>query len=134
MKHFRRIRLAMRDRRSRLRRDVICLTLATVCLAAGFTALYGYISRPAADPAAVAARAAEEERIEALALQARRTGTILFVTFTKYCEEHRFDNQTGHTVGIDYVDCDERLARDNNASREIEKTKNVKGMLASFNK
>ena len=134
MKRLHRIRHAMRDRTSRLRRDVICLTLATACLAAGFTALYGYILRPEADPSAIAARAAEEERIEALALQARRTGTILFVTFTKYCEEHRFDNQTGHTVGIDYVDCDERLARDNNARREIEKTKNVKGMLASFNK
>ncbi|MDO8877701.1 MAG: hypothetical protein Q8M24_07400 [Pseudolabrys sp.] len=134
MKRFHRIRHALQDRTSRLRRDVICLTLATVCLAAGFTALYGYISRPAADPAAIAARAAEEERIAALALQARRTGTILFVTFTKYCEEHRFDNQTGYTVGIEYVNCDERLARDNDALREIEKTKNVKGMLASFKK
>ena len=89
---------------------------------------------PVLDEATIAARLADTQQREAKALLARRNGTILFVTAEKLCEEHRFDNLTGHTVAIDYVDCEERLARDAKAKQEAAKTANMKGMLASFKK
>lgn len=135
MKRLHSIKLAMRDRKSRLRRDVIRLTVATAFVGASLTALYGYISAPPPeDPSVAAARLAEAERLEAQEAVARRTGTILFVTFTKLCEEHRFDNATGHTIAIDYVDCDERLKSDSKAKAQGAKAKNMRGMLASFRK
>lgn len=136
MKRFNHIKKAMRDRTSRMRRDGIRLAIAMACLGAGLTAIYGYISSasPDNDPETIAARLAEEQRLDDEARQAYRTGTILFVTFTKYCEEHSFDNQTGNTVAIDHVDCEERLARDSRAKKEAAKGKNMKGMLASFKK
>lgn len=123
----------MRDRRSQMRRDVLRLSLATAFVGASLFAVYGIISTPE-DPSVAAARLAEIEKLEAEEIQAHRNGTILFVTFTKFCEEHRFDNSTGHTVGIDYVDCDERLARDTKAKAQGAKAKNMRGMLASFKK
>ena len=56
------------------------------------------------------------------------------MTFTKLCAENSFDNTTGHTVAIDHVDCDERLARDSKTKAQGAKAKNMRGMLASFKK
>jgi hypothetical protein len=134
MKRIQIMRQAVRDRTMQLRRDSATLTLATALVGASLYGLYSYVGSKTIDPdfeAAAAARIADEQRLEALA---RRKGTILFVTFGQYCEEHSFDNATGHTVGIDYVNCDERLKRESNARAEGAKAKNMKGMLASFNK
>jgi hypothetical protein len=137
MKHFNRIKRVIRERTPFLRHDGVRLVAATAIVGAALFGLYSVTASlppPVLDEATIAARAAERERAEALALQARRTGTILFVTFTKLCEEHRFDNTTGYTIGIDQVDCDERLTRDTKVTSEGAQGKNMKGMLASFKK
>lgn len=135
MKRFRLMKQAMRNRKARLRRDGIRLTLATAVVGVALFGLYVAIAGKSQDiEKREAARLAEIERLQAAKIQALRTGTILFVTFTKYCEEHRFDNSTGYTVGIDYVDCDERLARDKITKKEVATGTDMKDMLASFKK
>jgi hypothetical protein len=138
MKHFQRMLGVVRERTPFLRHDGVRLIAATAVVGAALVGLYsvtaGQPPAPVLDEATLAARLADTQRQEAKALQARRNGTILFVTAEKLCEEHRFDNLTGHTVAIDYVDCEERLAREANAKQEAAKTANMKGMLASFKK
>jgi hypothetical protein len=138
MKYVFRMVEIVRDRTPFLRHDSVRLTAAIAVVGGAFFGLYSTIERqpPALviDEGAVAARFAESQREAAKALAARRSGSILFVSADKYCEEYRFDNSTGHVVSIDYVDCEERLARDDNAKKEVAKTANMKGMLASFKK
>ncbi len=130
-----RSKLAVWARGSLLRHDSIRLTAATAVVVVSLFGLYcvtvGEPSSPVMTEATAAARLADTQRQEALAFEARRRGTILFVSTDKYCEEHKFDNVTGQTLAIDYVDCEERLARDANVNRAA-KTSNMKGMLASF--
>jgi hypothetical protein len=137
MKHLQRMLRLVRERTPFLRHDGVRLVAATAVVGAALFGLYSLTGNqppaPVLDEATIAARLAETQQRESKALLARRNGTILFVTADKLCEEHRFDNQTGHTVAIDYVDCEERLSRDI-AKQEASKAANMKGMLASFKK
>jgi hypothetical protein len=138
MKMLSRISLIARKQSAFLRHDGIRLTAATAVVGAALFGVYVWTGSPPQPPlpdeATLAARLAESQREAALALQARRTGTILFVSSYKYCEEHRFDNTTGNTVAIDYVECEERLARDAKPDKggDGSSAKNMQGMIASF--
>jgi hypothetical protein len=137
MKALVRIKQVIQERTTFLQHDGVQLAAATTFVCAALFGIYNYTGQPPApyiDEAAVAARFEESQREAALAQQARRSGTILFVSADKYCEEHHFDNMTGHTVAIDYVDCEERLSRAAEVKKEETKTAGMKGMLASFKK
>lgn len=138
MKHFHRMLRWIRARTPYLRHDGVRLTAATAVVGAALFGLYSLTGNqppaPVLDEATIAARLADTKQREAKTLLARRNGTILFVTADKLCEEHRFDNATGYTVAIEYVDCEERLSRDATPKIEAAKTANMKGMLASFKK
>jgi hypothetical protein len=138
MKQLRRIKQLIRDHTPYLRHDSVRLAAATAVVGAALFGVYSAsISQPPGpvfDEASIAARLTDTLRQEAQALAARRSGTILFVSTDKFCEEHRFDNVTGQTVAIDYVDCEERLSRETNVQPEAGKTASMKNMLASFKK
>ncbi|MDO9412450.1 MAG: hypothetical protein Q7T81_07745 [Pseudolabrys sp.] len=137
MKILGRIKQVIRERATFLQHDGVQLAAATTFVGAALFGIYNYTGQPPApyiDEAAVAARFAESQREAALVRQARRAGTILFVSADKFCEEHHFDNATGHTVAIDYVDCEERLSRNADIKKEEAKTAGLKGMLAGFKK
>ena len=138
MKRFYRMKQIFRQRTSLLRHDGIRLTAATAVVGAALFGLYSVIGGqppvPVIDEAALAARLTDALRQQTKAAESRRVGSIVFVTAEKYCEEYKFDNATGHVVGIDYVDCEERLTRDADVKKEVAKSANLKGMLASFKK
>ena len=85
--------------------------------------------------AKVAAAGADDvvRRNEALA-RAHRMGSILSLSPYQYCELHRFDNLTGNTVAIDYVDCEATAEKQITADTLAAKTENLKGVLSSFKK
>lgn len=119
------------------RRDGVRLTVATLIVAAALLGLYGTLSGlPMMMKVPVVDEAAALRRIEAQ-MQARRIGSILFLAPDRFCEEHSFDNFTGNTVSIQYIDCDGRLAGRAEADATAAKTgntQNMQDMLASFKK
>lgn len=119
------------------RRDGVRLAVATAIVAAALLGLYGSLSGlPMMMKVPVVDEAAVLRRIEAQA-QARRIGSILFLAPDRFCEEHSFDNFTGNTVSIQYIDCDGRLAgrtAADTAAAKAGNTQNMQDMLASFKK
>lgn len=119
------------------RRDGVRLTVATLIVAAALLGLYGSLSGlPMMMKVPVVDETAALRRIEAQA-QARRIGSILFLAPDRFCEEHSFDNFTGNTVSIQYIDCDGRLAgriAADTAAAKTGNTQNMQDMLASFKK
>lgn len=119
------------------RRDGVRLTVATMIVAAALLGLYGSLSGlPMMMKVPVVDETAALRRIEAQA-QARRIGSILFLAPDRFCEEHSFDNFTGNTVSIQYIDCDGRLAgriAADTAAAKTGNTQNMQDMLASFKK
>ena len=119
------------------RRDGVRLAVATLIVAAALLGLYGTLSGlPMMMKVPVVDEAAALRRIEAQ-MQARRIGSILFLAPDRFCEEHSFDNATGYTVSIQYIDCDGRLAGRTEADPAAAKagnTQNMQDMLASFKK
>lgn len=118
------------------RRDGVRLAVAIVAMTGVLLGLYGSIAGlpwmrvPPVDEAAAL------RRIEAQ-IQARRIGSILFLAPDRFCEEHSFDNLTGNTVSIQYIDCDGRLAgriEADAAAARTGNTQNMQNMLASFKK
>lgn len=117
------------------RRDGIRLAVATAIVAAALAALYGLVgempfTRIPVDDAAAA------RHIQA-AIEARRIGSILFLSSDRLCEEHRFDNQTGNTVSIDFVDCAARLEHGTGTDLQAAKAAKAAGlqnMFSSFRK
>ncbi|HEY0301702.1 MAG TPA: hypothetical protein VGC36_10230 [Rhizomicrobium sp.] len=85
-------------------RFAVAVTLGAVAL----FALYGLVAGTPFLKVEPVDEAAEMRRIEAQA-QARRFGSIVFLTSERMCEEHRFDNSNGYTVAINYVDCEARM-------------------------
>ena len=116
-----------------LRRDGVRLAVATTIVAGALVALYGLIGNSPFAKIAAVDEAATLRRIEAQ-IQARRIGSILFLTSDRLCEEHTFDNVTGYTVSIDHVDCETRLENKNKIEAQTAKTASMQGMLASFRK
>ena len=118
------------------RRDGVRLTVATLIVAAALLGLYGTLSGLPMMKVPVVDEAAALRRIEAQ-MQARRIGSILFLAPDRFCEEHSFDNVTGYTVSIQYIDCDGRLAgrtETEPAAAKAGNTQNMQDMLASFKK
>jgi hypothetical protein len=115
------------------RRDGLRLLVATLVMAGALAGLYAFID---AQPVAKVAAAGADDvvrRNEALA-RAHRMGSILFLSPYQYCELHRFDNLTGNTVAIDYVDCEATAEKQITADTLAAKTENLKGVLSSFKK
>lgn len=115
-----------------LRRDGVRLAIATAVVAAALAALYGAVgeisfARIPVDEATVARRIQAE-------IEARRIGSILFLSSDRLCEEHQFDNRTGNTVSIDLVDCATRLERGNGADLQAAKAAGMQNMFSSFRK
>lgn len=119
------------------RHDGVRLAVATVTVAAALLGLYGTLSGlPMMMQAPDVDEAAALRRIEAQ-MQARRIGSILFLAPDRFCEEHSFDNVTGYTVSIQYIDCDGRLAgrvEADPAAAKAGTTQHMQDMLASFKK
>jgi len=116
-----------------LRRDGMRFALAATVVVGALVALYGLIGTSPFAKVAVVDEAAVMRSIEAQ-IRARRIGSILFLTSDRLCEEHAFDNVTGYTVSIDYVDCETRLENKNKIEAQAAKTASMQGMLASFKK
>ena len=114
------------------RRDGVRLAIATAVVAAALAALYSLVgempfTRIPVDEAAAARRVEAE-------IAARRVGSILFLSSDRLCEEHQFDNRTGNTVSIDFVDCAARLERGTGVDLQTEKAAGQQNMLSSFKK
>ena len=115
------------------RRDALRLALATTLLAGALAGLYFFIgSQPLPQVAAI--DDGEVLRRNEAQAQARRMGSILFLSPYQFCELHRFDNQTGNTVAIEYVDCEETVEKQITADTLGAKTENMKNVLSSFKK
>ena len=115
-----------------LRRDGVRLVVATALVAAALAAIYNVVgnlpfARIPVDEATLARRIQAE-------IEARRIGSILFLSSDRLCEEHQFDNRTGNTVSIDVVDCEARLERGNGADLQAEKATGMQNMFSSFRK
>ena len=115
------------------RRDGLRLAVATLLMAGALVGLYAFIG---AQPATKVAAVDEGEvlRRNEAQIQARRMGSILFLSPYQYCELHRFDNLTGDTVAIDYVDCEATAESQITAETLATKTENMKNVLSSFKK
>ncbi len=115
-----------------LRRDGLRLVVATAVVAAALAALYNLVgdmpfTRISVDEATVARRIQAE-------IEARRIGSILFLSSDRLCEEHQFDNRTGNTVSIDLVDCAARLERGTSVELQAAKAAGLQNMFSSFKK
>ena len=115
-----------------LRRDGIRLAVATVLVAAALAVIYSIVGKTPftsvpVDEAAVARRIQAET-------EARRVGSILFLSSDRLYEEHQFDNRTGNTVSIDFVDCAARLDRGSGADLQAAKAAGLQNMFSSFKK
>jgi hypothetical protein len=118
------------------RRDGLRLAVAILLMTGALLGLYGSIAGLPLMKVPVVDEAGALRRIEAQA-QARRIGSILFLAPDRFCEEHSFDNFTGNTVSIQYIDCDGRLAgriAADTAAAKTGNTQNMQDMLASFKK
>lgn len=115
------------------RRDGLRLAVATILVAGALVGLYAFIdSQPVAKVAAIDAD--EVSRRNEAQIRAHRMGSILFLSPYQYCELHRFDNFTGNTVAIDYVDCEATAEKQITADTLAAKTESMKGVLSSFKK
>jgi hypothetical protein len=115
-----------------LRRDGLRLLVATAFVAAALAALYSVVgdirlTRIPIDEAAVARRIQAE-------VEARRVGSILFLSSDRLCEEHQFDNRTGNTMSIEMVDCAARLERGTSVELQAAKAAGLQNMFSSFRK
>ena len=115
-----------------LRRDGLRLVVATAVVAAALAALYNVVgdirlTGPPVDEATVARRIQAE-------IEARRVGSILFLSSDRLCEEHQFDNHTGNTVSINMVDCAGRLERGTGVELQAAKAAGLQNMFSSFRK
>ena len=64
-----------------------------------------------------------------------RTGSIVFVSRKKMCEEMRFDNISEQILSVGYVDCEARLVRDTDADALARaKQARAASVLSSFKK
>ncbi len=115
------------------RRDGLRLAVATMLVAGSLAGLYVFIgAQPVTKIAAI--DAGEIMRRNEAQIWAHRMGSILFMSPYQYCELHRFDNFTGDTVAIDYVDCEATAEKQITADTQAAKTESMKGMLSSFKK
>jgi hypothetical protein len=116
------------------RRDDLRLIFATTVMVGALAGLYAFVdAQPVAKIAAIGADEAVLRRNQAL-IRAHRMGSILFMSPYQYCELHRFDNFTGNTVAIDYVDCEATAEEQITANTLAAKSENMKGMLSGFKK
>ncbi len=115
------------------RRDGLRLAVATMLVAGALAGLYVFIgAQPVTKVAAI--DAGEIMRRNEAQIWAHRMGSILFMSPYQYCELHRFDNFTGDTVAIDYVDCEATAEKQITAETRAAKTESMKGVLSSFKK
>ena len=115
------------------RRDGLRLAVATFLMAGALVGLYFFIgAQPVTKVAAV--DDGEVLRRNEAQVQAHRMGSILFLSPYQYCELHRFDNLTGNTVAIDYVDCEATAEKQITAETLATKADNMKNVLSSFKK
>lgn len=113
-------------------RDGLRLLFATVVMAGVLAGVYAFVDpQPVAKVGAVDAADDVVRRNEAL-VRAHRMGSILFLSPYQYCELHRFDNLTGNTVAIDYVDCEATAEKQITADTMAAKTESMKDVLSSF--
>ena len=64
-----------------------------------------------------------------------RTGSIVFVSRKKMCEELRFDNISEQILSVGYVDCEARLVRDTDDGAQARaKRARAFSVLSSFKK
>ena len=66
--------------------------------------------------------------------KARRTGSIIFVTHAKMCEELRFDNVAEQILSVDSIDCEDWLTRTTTNEAKSAKAANMRSVLDSFKK
>lgn len=66
--------------------------------------------------------------------KARRTGSIVFMTQAKMCEELRFDNVAEQVLSVADIDCEEWLTRTNAMDAKTAKAANMRSVLDSFKK
>lgn len=115
------------------RRDGVRLAVATVLVAGALVGLYAFIgAQPVTKVTAI--EADEVLRRNEAQIRAHRMGSILFQSPYQYCELHRFDNLTGNTVAIDYVDCEAAAEKQIAADEPTAKAESMKGVLSSFKK
>lgn len=124
-------RSALRPQARVTRRDGLLLVFATMLVAGMLVAAYTFIANRPLPQVAALDQSEVLRRYEAQR-QARRMGSILFMSPYQYCELHRFDNFTGNTVAIDYVDCESTVEQQTTAETLAAKAANMKDVLSSF--
>jgi hypothetical protein len=126
-------KLAPRPQARVTRRDGVRLAVATLLVAGALAGLYVFVgAQPVTKVTAV--DTGEVERRNEAEIKAHRMGSILFLSPYQYCELHRFDNFTGNTVAIDYVDCEATAEKQITAETLATKAESMKGVLSSFKK
>ena len=63
-----------------------------------------------------------------------RTGSILFVSHKRMCEELRFDNISEQVLSVGTIDCDARFAHENDDDAQTRRSARTLMMLAAFKK